>query len=334
MNLADFVPLFTNLTELYVTPKPPARWLIVLAFALVYTIWGSSYIGIHFAIQTLPPFLMTAIRFLVAGAVVIGWAKVRGAAWPTLRQWRYAAIIGALLFLVNNGGIVWAEGHGIPTGVAAVLIATLPMWMVLLTWLKPGGQYPGGMVIAGMVIGFIGIILLAHPGQGGPLNLLGVGALLIAAFAWAYGSLYAKTAPLPESATLSTGMQLVCGGSLQLVMSILTGELPRFNPAQVSTVSLLAVLYLGIVSSIIAYSAFVWLMKVCSPAKVSTYAYVNPVVAVLLGWRLAGEQITVQTVVATVIIIVSVVMINVGKGKSLARLRPAKVIEDVIPVEA
>ena len=315
------------------TPKPPSRWLLLVAFALVYTIWGSSYLGIHFAIQTLPPFLMTSMRFLLSGAALIGWARVRGAPWPTLRQWRYSAIIGAMLFLVNNAGIVWAESHGIPTGVAAVLIATLPMWMVVLTWLKPGGTYPGHLVIAGMVIGFVGIILLARPEQGSSLNPLGVASLLIAAFAWAYGSLYAKTAPLPKSQTLSTGAQLFCGGALQFVLSILTGELPQFHPAQVSTLSWLSMIYLAIVSSIIAYSAFVWLMKVSTPARVSTYAYVNPVIAVLLGWQLAGEQITAQTMIATAIIIVGVILINVAKAKRAPSSRPAEVMAEVIPVE-
>ena len=314
------------------TAKQPARWMIIGAFAIVYTVWGSSYLGIHFAIQTLPPFLMTAMRFLVSGTLLIGWAKLRGAAWPTLRQWRNAALIGTLLFVVNNGGIVWAEGHGIPTGVAAVLIATLPMWMVLLTWLKPGGSYPGHLVIAGLVIGFIGIIVLVNPDRTS-LNLVGVVVILVAAFAWAYGSLYAKSAALPESATFSTGAQLVCGGAIQLLLSLLTGELPHFDPAQVSTVSWAAMIYLGIVSSIIAYSAFVWLMKVSAPARVSTYAYVNPVIAVLLGWQLAGEQITARTVIATVIIIAAVVMINLAKTKRVAQARPLAVSAEAIPAE-
>ena len=314
------------------TSKQPARWMIIGAFAIVYTVWGSSYLGIHFAIQTLPPFLMTALRFLVSGALLIGWAKLRGAAWPTLRQWRSAALVGTLLFVVNNGGIVWAEGHGIPTGVAAVLIATLPMWMVLLTWLKPGGTYPGHPVIAGLVIGFIGIIVLVNPDRTS-LNLVGVVVILVAAFAWAYGSLYAKSAPLPESATFSTGAQLVCGGVIQLVLSILTGELPRFDPAQVSLVSWAAMIYLGIVSSIIAYSAFVWLMKVSAPARVSTYAYVNPVIAVFLGWQLAGEQITLRTIIGTVIIIAAVIMITVAKTKHVPQMRPLAVSAEAIPAE-
>lgn len=300
---------------------------MLLAYAAIYFIWGSSYLGIHFAIQTLPPFLMTASRFLLSAFVLIIWAKLRGAPWLTRAQWKTAIISGILLFVVNNGGIVWAEGHGIPSGVAAVLVATVPLWMVLLTWLKPGGTYPGGVVIVGIVIGFIGIIMLASPGQTS-LNMVGVGVVLLASLAWSYGSLYAKSAPQPESGALGTGAQLLAGGLVQLVISVATGEIGQFNPAQVSVTSLGAMLYLAIVSSVIAYSAFVWLMQVSDPAKVSTYAYVNPVVAVFLGWLLASEPLTPRTVGATAVIVLAVVMINgyrgKGKGKRIPRLRVAE----------
>ncbi len=317
------------------TVNQPARWLTLLAYAAIYIIWGSSYLGIHFAIQTIPPFLMTGARFLLGALILIGWAKLRGAPWLTRSQWKTAIISGFLLFVVNNGAIVWAEGHGIPSGVAAVLVATVPLWMVLLTWLRPGGTYPGGLVIAGLVIGFVGILLLASPGQTS-LNMVGVGAVLLASLAWAYGSLYAKTAAQPESATLGTGAQLLAGGLVQLAISAATGEFARFDPAQVSTTSLVAMLYLAVVSSVIAYSAFVWLMRVSDPAKVSTYAYVNPVVAVFLGWLLASEPLTARTVGATAVIILAVVMINGyrGKGrKGVPRLRTAEIAE-IAEIEA
>ena len=146
--------------------KTPTRWLVTAAFATIYLVWGSSYIAIHFAIETLPPLLMTASRFLAGGVILIAWAKVRGAPLPTRAQWRAAAIVGFFLFMVNNGSIVWAEGHGVPTGIVAVLVATLPMWIVLLTWFKPGGKVPGALVIAGLILGFVGIILLGQPGAG------------------------------------------------------------------------------------------------------------------------------------------------------------------------
>jgi drug/metabolite transporter (DMT)-like permease len=306
-----------------VTQNPPSRWLLVAAFAAVYLIWGSSYLGIHFAIQTIPPFLMTGMRFVFSAVLLIGWAKMRGTPAPTRENWKAAIIVGFVLFVLNNGAIVWAEGNGLPTGIAAVLIATVPMWIVLMTWLKPGGTFPGGLVIAGLVSGFIGIILLFEP-QGNTLFIPGVIAVLFGAFCWASGSLYAKSAPLPQSTALSTGMQLLCGGLMQFAIAIPAGEFARFDPAQVSTTSWLAMLYLAIVSSIIAYSAFTWLMRVSTPTKVSTYAYVNPVVAVFLGWLIASEPLTPRTLIAAGIIIGSVILINGSKGGTRLNLRLSK----------
>ncbi len=313
-----------SLTEFNV--NRPSRWLMAAAFAAIYLIWGSSYISIHFAIQTIPPLLMTASRFLSSGLLLIGWALLRGTPRPTLREWRSAVIIGGFLFLLNNGSIVWAEGHGVPTGIVAVVVATVPMWMVLLTWLRRGGKYPGSVVIGGLALGFVGIILLISPDKA-DVNPVGVLAVTVGAFCWAFGSLYAKSASLPQSAALSTGMELFCGGVMQLACSLLSGELGQFNPAQVSASSLLATAYLAMVSSIIAYSAFAWLMRVSTPARVSTYAYVNPVVAVLLGWLLASEPLNPRTLVAAAIIIVSVILINGYKVKSLPRLPAAEVVE-------
>ncbi len=317
------VNVFPIYPEHFVTQNPPSRWLLVAAFAAVYLIWGSSYLGIHFAIQTLPPFLMTAMRFLFAGVLLFVWARLRGAPMPSRINWKAALISGIFLFVLNNGAIVWAEGNGLPTGVAAVLIATLPMWIVLLTWLKPGGTFPGGLVIIGLVSGFVGILLLFEP-QGNTLYIPGVIAVLFGAFCWAYGSLYAKNAPLPQSAVMATALQLLCGGALQFAIAIPAGELGRFDPAQVSTTSWVAMIYLAIVSSIIAYSAFVWLMRVSTPTKVSTYAYVNPVIAVFLGWLLANEPLTTRTLIAAGIIIASVILINGYTGKSRPNLRFGK----------
>jgi drug/metabolite transporter (DMT)-like permease len=315
-----------------VTSNQPSRWLLVAAFAAIYTIWGSSYIAIHFAIQTIPPFLMTGFRFASAGALLIVWARLRGTPLPTRANWRAAAIVGGIMFLINNSAIVWAEGHGIPSGIVAVVVATVPMWIVVLTWLKPGGAFPGSIVLAGLALGFVGIILLMPIARGEAIGAsntavspFGVVIVLIGAFAWAYGSLYTKTAALPKSSILSIGMQLFCGGAMQLIISLLIGEMGQFDAAKVSMTSIVATVYLSIVSSIIAYSAFVWLMRVAAPTRVATYAYVNPVVAVFLGWLLASEPVTPRTLAAAAIIILAVVMINVYKGKSLPRLRPARV---------
>jgi drug/metabolite transporter (DMT)-like permease len=304
----------------------PSRLMIIAAFAAIYTIWGSSYIGIHYAIQTIPPFLMTGVRFLPAGLLLFVIARLRGTPMPTRTQWRSMIIAGFFLFLLNNAAIVWAEGHGVSTGVAAILIATVPMWIVFLNWLKPmsgaSSGFPGGVVLAGLALGFVGIIVLINPGDVS-FNLVGMLVVLFGAFAWAYGSLYAKHAPAPESGTMGIGMQLISGGVMQLFFSVVTGELATFNPAQVSLQSVLATVYLSIVSSIIAYRAFVWLMKVYDPAKVATYAYVNPVVAVFLGWLLLGEPITPRTIGAAAVIIAAVVIINRYGGKRRTAQMPA-----------
>jgi drug/metabolite transporter (DMT)-like permease len=313
------------------TQNPPPRWLLVAAFATIYLVWGTSYLGIHFAIQTIPPFLMTSSRFLLGGVILFAWARWRGVPMPTRANWKAALISGFILFLLNNGALVWAEGHGLATGVAAVLVATVPMWIVLLTWLRPGGTFPGGVVIFSLILGFIGILLLFAPGEGSA-NLPGIIVVLFGAFCWAYGSLYTKNAPLPQSTTLSTGMQLLCGGLLQFAVAIPAGELAQFDASKVSALSLLAAVYLAIVSSVIAYSAFVWLMRVSTPTKVSTYAYVNPVVAVFLGWLLANEPLTPRTLLAAGIIICSVILINGYKGRSLPRLRRLRPKTEVLKV--
>ncbi len=308
-------------------PNKPSRWLLVLAFFAIYIIWGSSYISIHFAIQSLPPLLMTGSRFLLAGTLLFGWARMRGAGSPTRIEWRSAAIIGFLLFMIQNGSIVWAEGHGVPSGIVAVLTAVIPLFMVLLTWSRPGGTFPGTTVLGGLALGFVGIILLVSPSGVTVLNPVGIIAVLIGAFCWAYASLYAKRAPLPTSNTMATGMQLLCGGAFQLIASIVTGDSATFDPASVTAVSLLAVAYLTLISSIIGFSAYTWLLRVETPARVSTYAYVNPVVAVFLGWLLASEALTPRTIVAAAIIITSVVIINVSNAKGLVRRQTAKVAE-------
>lgn len=308
-------------------PNKPSRWLVLLAFGAIYFIWGSAYVGIHFAIETLPPIFMTGTRFLIAGGVLIAWARLRGAPAPKLIEWRSALFIGFLLFLIQNGAVVWAVGHGVPSGIVAVLTASIPLFMVLLAWSQPGGSFPGLTVIGGVLLGLFGIILLVSPSGATSLNLVGVGAVLIGSFCWAYGSLYARRAPLPKSINLATGMQLFCGGVFQMIASIVTGDAATLNPATVSLLSLGSVIYLGLISSVIGFSAYTWLMRVESPAKVSTYAYVNPVVAVSLGWLLASEPVTLRTIVASAIIITSVIIINSSNNRRLARFRPAKVVK-------
>lgn len=297
------------------TEPAPATWKLLLAFALVYVIWGSTYIAILFAIETLPPFLMAAARFLAAGAVLYAWCRWRedGAA-PTLQQWRSAAIVGVLLLTLGNGLVSWSETR-VPTGVAALLVAMVPCWMVLIDWMHPRGTRPGLQVIAGLVLGLAGVAWLVGgkpaPGARG-VDLLGAGALLVSTLAWASGSVYARHAVLPRSPLLATGMQMLAGGAVLVLIGGALGEFGRIDAGNISFRSVAALLYLAVFGSIVAFTAYVWLLRVSAPAKVSTYAYVNPVIAVFLGWALADEALTTQMLLAAAVIIGGVAMITLA----------------------
>lgn len=301
--------------------RQPSRLLMLAAFGAVYIIWGSTYLGIKYAIETLPPFLMAGARFLIAGAALYGAARLgfgdseTRRERPLLSHWRSAAVVGVLLFLCGNGGVTWAEGY-ITSSLAALLVASEPLWIVLLSWLRPGGSRPNGKVWLGLALGFAGVWLLVSAGttaagsSGGATNMLGAGAVLAAAFAWALGSVYSLRAPLPRSPLLSSGMQMLAGGALLLLLGILSGELSRLDFHSVSARSIVAFLYLTVFGSVVAFTAYSWLLRNASPARVSTYAYVNPAVAVLLGWVLAGEAMTTGSLIAAGIIVASVALIT------------------------
>jgi drug/metabolite transporter (DMT)-like permease len=290
-----------------------SRLLIILAFVAVYFIWGSTFLGIKYAIETLPPLLMAGTRFLLAGSVLYAWAKLTGNAGDSkslrLIHWRTAFLVGALLLLCGNGGVTVAERH-ISSGLAALLVATEPLWIVLLNWAAPGGKRPNIKVVSGLVLGFIGIWLLVGGaiGAGGSIvsSLLVIGA----GFAWAAGSIYSPRAPSVSSPVLASGMQMLAGGVLLLLVGLFSGEYGNLDASKVSWVSAGALLYLTIFGSIVAYTAYGYLLRHVSPAKVATYAYVNPVVAVILGWALAGEPLTSRMVIAAVIILASVLLIT------------------------
>lgn len=313
---------------------PPARAKVLVAFALVYVIWGSTFLAIRYAIETLPPFLMAGGRFLVAGSVLYAWARLRGAAPPTRRHWASAAVIGALLLLTGNGLVVWAEQR-VPSGAASLFIATEPLWIVLLDWLSGHGARPSKRVAVGVALGLAGVSLLVQPASlvgGGAIDALGAAALLTAAFSWAAGSLYSRRAHLPPAPLLATAMQLLAGGVLLAAAAALTGELAAFHPHAASTRSLLAVLYLAVFGSLVGYTAYIWLLKVEKPSRVATYAYVNPVVAVLLGWLVAGEPLTPRTIAAAFTIIAAVVMITLVPGRRREAVsRPASAPEPGAP---
>ena len=292
----------------------PSMLQVMVALGAVYVIWGSTYLAIRFAIETIPPFLLAGPRYLPAGSLLYAWSRLRGAPRPAPVHWRSAFLLGALLLLAGNGGVVWAELH-VSSGLVALLISTEPLWIVLFVWLRSRQERPGPRVIAGLLLGFVGLTILVKPGSGGGINLLSAGVVLVASMSWAYGSLYGQRAKLPASPLLSTGMQMLAGGSLLMAAGLVTGEPARFTLAQVSTKSLLALAYLIVFGAVVAFTAYVWLLKVASPVLVSTYAYVNPLVAVFLGWALAGEPITRGTLMAAAVILTGVALISSAQRK-------------------
>lgn len=291
---------------------PPARLALFVAFTIVYVVWGSTYLAIRFAIETLPPFLMASARFLVAGAALYAWARIFGGApRPTAAEWRETAIVGILLLLAGNGLVVWAEQR-VPSGIAALVIGIVPCFMVLLDWLRPRGVRPTLRVAAGLVLGLAGLVWLVGPDAvmgGGRVDFLGAAALVLASLTWAVGSIYSRHVAMP-SPFLSSGMQmLVASGSL-LLLGVALGEPWAFDAAAVTLRSVFGWVYLIVFGSIIGFSAYIWLLRASTPARVSTYAYVNPVVAVFLGWLLAAEPLTARTLVAAAVIVSGVALIT------------------------
>ncbi|MEN8375965.1 MAG: EamA family transporter [Gemmatimonadota bacterium] len=285
---------------------------VLAAFAAVYLIWGSTYLAIRFAIETLPGFLMAGVRFSIAGALLFAWTQARGAARPTGAQWKTAAVMGALMLLGGNGGVVWAT-EKVPSGIVALLVATVPLWMVLLDWAYGTGPRPSARVVLGLALGFAGAVLLVGPDAVGAADLVDPVRGLVAlgaSVSWAAGSIYARRAPQPKSPLVATAGQMMLGGLFLLLLGLGTGEAAEVNPAGFSTLSVASLGYLIVFGAIVGYSAYVWLLRVSTAARVSTYAYVNPVVAVFLGWLLASEPVTPRVLLAAAIIVAGVAVIT------------------------
>jgi drug/metabolite transporter (DMT)-like permease len=293
--------------------RPPAALQVALALGCVYLIWGSTYLAIRIAIETLPPLLMVGVRYVLAGGLLYGWARLRGAARPPAIQWRSAAVIGGLMLLVGNGGVAWAEQR-VSSGVAALLASTVPLWMMLFERLRRGGARPGPRVVAGLALGFAGIVLLVRPGAHFAVAPAGAAVLLVGSLCWSFGSLYSRHAPLPASPLLATGMQMLAGGVLMIFAGVALGEPARLALAAVSLRSFLAFAYLVVFGALIGFTAYIWLLRVAPPALVSTYAYVNPVVAVFLGWALGGEPLTARTLAAAAVILTGVALITSARA--------------------
>ena len=293
---------------------PPPLRLFVAAFAAVYFIWGSTYLAILFAIETIPTFLMIGVRFAFGGVIMIAlsnWGRDTDGRRPSASQWRDATISGVLLMGCGTGTVAWAE-HRIPSSVAALMVATLPIWMVLFEAAHTRHWTSGARVIGGIVVGFAGVSFIIRPAggftAGSPIDTTGAVAVLIAAMLWALGSIYSRHASLPRRPALTAGMQTLCGGGILIVFGLILGEGGQLDLGAISTRSAISLAYL-IVFGNIAFLAFSWLLKASTPARVSTYAYVNPVIAVILGWALAGEVLSSVQIAAALMIVASVAMI-------------------------
>jgi drug/metabolite transporter (DMT)-like permease len=307
-------------------PGSASRAGIWAGLFAVYIAWGGTYLAIRYAVETLPPFLMAAARFLIAGAVLYVLRRVRGDAAPTLREWRSATIIGIFLLVGGNGGVVWAE-QWVPSGLAAVLVSTTPLWMASWDLLRPRGPRPGRPAILGILIGFAGVIYLIGPaGTAGTdrIDPAGTAALILAALCWSIGSLYSRGAPLPASPLLATALEMLAGGAGLLVVGFLLGEPTRWDAVRVSTPSLWGLAYLIVFGSWLGFAAYTWLLRVAPTPMVSTYAYVNPLVAIFLGRIIADERITSRTPVATAVILAAVALITITPSPSAdaGRTRP------------
>ncbi|MDF2926176.1 MAG: multidrug transporter [Paenibacillaceae bacterium] len=304
--------------QLNMSTKVPAAessrlWVIAAALVAVYIFWGGTYLGMKVAIETIPPFIMAGVRFLTAGGLLYAAARLKGVPHPAPGEWKQAGIVGALLLLGGNGVVAWAE-QKVPSAIASLLVATVPLWIILLNWTGGSRKRPSPGVILGMLLGMAGLaVLVWNSGgtSGSGLSTLGFVALLLASISWAFGSLYSRTAKLPSSPLMSTAVQMLAGGALLMIMSLLLGDWSKLQVELISLRSLAALGYLILFGSVIGYTAYIWLLKNADPAWVSTYAFVNPIVAVFLGWFLGNEQLGANSLASAAIIIAAVIIITV-----------------------
>jgi drug/metabolite transporter (DMT)-like permease len=291
----------------------PKKSRVIIAFASLYLIWGSTFLGIRFAIETIPPFLMAGARFVLAGMIMYAIALLQGIGKSSWANWRTSLIIGACLLLAGNGGVTISEQY-IDSGLAALIVAIVPIYIVLLSWATGMAPRPMPFVWLGLVGGFVGVGILLGPAlrlssNGGQHPAIGMSILLFSSFIWSAGSLYSRTAKHAASPFLTAAQQMICGGLLLLLAGAVTGETWRVHPSSMSILSLASFAYLVIIGAVVGYTAYIWLLRHCDPAKVATYAYVNPIVAVSLGAAFAGETLNMRTLIAASLIIGSVALV-------------------------
>jgi len=295
-------------------PASAKVWLEVLAFAAIYLIWGSTYLAIRVGVRSLPPFLMAGCRFVIAGGILYAIMRARGVRAPALGEWARAAVAGLLMLTAANGLVTWAEIH-VASNLAALFIAAVPLYVALLDWLRPGGVAPKRRVWLGISVGAAGMALLVMRDGSSTTTHSGaaaVGALLLSGLCWAAGSLYSRYGAMHPHPLMAAAQQMLAGGVAQLLLSLARGEPARVSLASLSTESLLAFAYLTLAGSLVAFTAFGWLVKASTPARLSTNAYVNPVVAVVLGWLLLGEQLAPRALAGAGLIVCAVVVMTVS----------------------
>ncbi len=302
-------------------PEPrPATWKILLAFAIIYFVWGSTFLAIRVGVREVPPLILAALRFSVAGLALYAWISARGETQPTAREWRSASFLGLIIFVFDYGILFWAEQR-IPSGIAAVMLATIPAFMALSEIIFLRTQRLTFRLILALLIGIGGVtVLMAHSlNLGGvPVDKLAAIALIFAAISWSVASILSRKIPLPKSKLMSSAAQMLTGGLLLAILAASLGEFKNFHPAAVSRGVWFSLLYLIVFGSIIGFTAYVWLLHHESPTKVGTYAYVNPIIAVLVGYFLGGEALSARTVVGTLLVLVSVVVITTTPAKKAA----------------
>jgi drug/metabolite transporter (DMT)-like permease len=297
-------------------------WKTLLAFAIIYFVWGSTFLAIRIGVREVPPFLLAAMRFLVAGVVLYGWAIARGERSPSGRQWASVSLLALLIFVLDYGLVFWAEQR-VPSGLAAVMMATIPAFMALSEIIFLGTQRLTVRLALALLIGLSGVAVLVSRSLnlgGAPIDELGAVALVVASMSWSVASALTRKLPLPPSKVMSSGAQMLAGGVFLALTSAALGEFRNFHPGAVSRGAWLSLLYLIVACSIIAFTAYVWLIHHESPTKVGTYAYVNPVVAVLLGYFLGGEVLGLRTILGTVFVLISVVVITTTGAKKPATI--------------
>lgn len=308
----------------------PATWKILLAFSIIYFVWGSTFLAIRVGVHEVPPFLLAGLRFFTAGVVLYAWMRFTGVSNPTWREWKASWLMGALIFLVDYGCLFWAEQR-VPSGIAAVVLATIPVCITLMEITILRTQRLTVRLISALAVGIVGVAVLMNNSVSlaeAPVDRAGAAALIVAAITWSFATVMSRKLPLPASKPMSAAAQMLTGGFLLFVLSGVAGEFPRFHPAAVSGSAWFSLFYLTTAGSLIGYTAYVWLLHHESPTRVGTYAYVNPVVAVIVGYFFGGESVGRRTLLGTLLILVSVITITTTpketERKVAARLVPAE----------